>query len=299
MARRYSLPFKTLIGTEIEILPWHYRTGGDDWIRIEHEGAIPSWDYLTNLEFSRDLRIDGDKARTACGLGLDAELDLVVTLISQSSRFRSVVYRGEVANGSSTQAISFKAPSDALAESVRLETEVILATRQESSDEFAPSMAGSRLFSEFAVFAIEGTRSRMPIEIAAFGSQLAWLNAPMAPWFVSFGSGDLHAPVMRDLRVFLNSDQPAYAVPAQNADPLLVGLISSDVAASLIGSALDDADFVSGSTDYGEESIGQAAAHLLGICFPSLARQDVAQLARENPARFMAAIRSSLVISDV
>jgi hypothetical protein len=181
---------------------------------------------------------------------------------------------------------------------VRLETEIVLAGHPAPVGEFAPTQPGSRLFTEVSVFAIEGTRSRMPTEMASFASQLPWLNAPNAPWFVYCGVGDLHAPVMRELRVYLNADQPRYAEPATKADPLLVGLINADVAASVIGIALEDDEFVGGGSDYAEESLGQVAARLLGLCFPFSQRSEVAQIARESPARFVAVIRSALVSGD-
>jgi hypothetical protein len=288
--RRYSLPFKTLVGTEMVLGAWHYRIGSGDWLRAE--AGVAGWDYLAQLEFHRDIEVDGLRARNACGLESETPVDIVVTAHCPAARFRQIVYRTLVPEGSWAGAMTFAIPSTEIAEQIRLDTEIILKGERPAAARLTARYPGSRLFSESIQLEIEGTRSRMPLESASFARQLSYLRAPRAHWYVDCGSGDLHAPVMRGLRVYLNSDQPGFAVAAQRGEQTILAMLKADIARNLLETALADDSFQAGNLDFGEGSLGEAAVRVLRLCFRDMKPSDVLALARRDPSRFQAIVVS-------
>lgn len=293
---KYSLPFKTLVGPEVVLGAWHYRIGSGDWLRAE--GGVAAWDYLAQLEFQRAIEVDGVRARSACGLGPQTAIDAVVTAQCPVARFRKVVYRTAIPNASWTASIAFAVPSAELAEQMRLDTEIVLSAERATAERLTARYAGSRLFHESIQVDLEGALSRMPLESASFTHQLSYLGAPRAPWYVDCGNGDLHAPVMRALRVYLNSDQPKFALAAKNGDGTLLAVLKADIARNMLEAALADDSFKAGDFDFAEGTLGEAAARVLRLCFPDMKPSDVLSLARRDASRFHATVISHLNQND-
>lgn len=294
--RRYSLPFKTLVGPEVVLGAWHYRLGSGDWLRAEV--GVPGWDYLAQLEFHRAIEVDGRRARSACGIESKTPIDAVVTVHCPTARFRQVVFRTPIPEGSWTGSITFALPSAELAEQLRLDTEILLTGERAPAERLTARYAGSRLFHESIQVEIEGARSRMPLESASFTHQLSYLGAPRAPWYVDCGSGDLHAPVMRALRVYLNSDQPQFADAARQGDQTVLAMLKADIAQNMLEVALGDDSFRAGNLDFSEGTLGEAAARILRLCFRDTKPGDVLALARRDPSRFKAVVVSHLNQND-
>lgn len=296
MPRRYSLPFKTALSSEIVLGAWHYRVGSGDWLRAE--GGVAGWDYLAQLEFRREISIDAPSARRACEVEPRVPLELIVTAHSAAARFRAVVFRAPLTERPWSGFAEFPVESTHLAEQLRLDTEIILAKARGDARPFTARYTGSRLFTDSSSIDIEGRRGRMPLELTSFAQQLIWLDAPRAPWYVDCGSGDLHAPIMRDLRVFLNSDQPAFTASAQRGDETTLTLLRADIARQLLETALEDEAFRTGAEDYPEGSLGEAALNVLRLCFRDMKPTDVLTLARRNGGKFQGMIASRFSRND-
>jgi hypothetical protein len=296
MSKRYSLPFKTVIGAEIVLESWHYRIDAGEWLRAD--SGVAGWDYLTQLEFYREMKLDGVRVRSVCDLEPTTPLELIVTAHCPAARFRRVAYREAIPGESWERSITFAMPSQEIAEGLRLETEIILMRARPTAARFSARYLGSRLFSESVQIDLEGVQSRMPLEYARFSQQLPWLDAPMAPWYVDCGTGELHAPVMRDLRVFLNSDQPAFVSAAQHGDIHIIALLKAEIARQLLQTALADDEFLSGNTDYEEGTLGQAAIRVLRLCFRDRKPAEVLNIARQNANRFQAMLISRFNHND-
>jgi hypothetical protein len=250
-------------------------------------------DYLTMLEFHRDVAVDTLLVRQACGLEDATPIALVVTVHSPVARFRRVlVCHSLLEEASSSIPVYFEVPSAEVAGHLRLDTEIVLMRRAATRTRFAAHLAGSRLFSETVAIEIEGTASRMPLEVASFARQLTWLNAPRAPWHVDCGSRDLHFPVMHDLRVYLNADAPSFLDGVTRGDRALHALLKAEVAKRMLESAFEDADFLGGIRDFGDGTMGQAAVRILRLCFGDMTPKDVSVIAARDPGKFEAAIRS-------
>ena len=244
------------------------------------------------LEFRREVAVDTLPARQACALTHDAPLALVVTVHSTAARFRRVLARQVLSERGIVDPRSFEVPSAEIAGRLRLDTEIVLTSGAAMRERFVAHLAGSRLFGETVTIEIEGAGSRMPMEVASFTGQLAWLNAPRAPWHVDCGSRDLHFPVMHDLRVYLNADAPVYLESLTRGEPTLHALLKADIAKRMLESAFEDSDFLQGISDFGEGTMGQVAVRILRLCFGEMTPKDAQVLAERDPGKYDAMIRS-------
>ena len=296
--RRFSLPFKDLIGTEIEPGAWHYRASSGDFLTVSEE--IPGWDYLRRLEFRRDVVVDGTQVAASCDLPHDASVELVVTAHSPAARFRRVVFRsGSLPRSRRVVEAQFVlANSCELSRELRLDTEVLLSKAGSLKKALVANLAGSRLFGDTFRICLEGRGARMPVEMADLGSQIPGLIAPDAPWHVLLETPDMHAPVMQSLRVFLNSRDTPVATAARTGDVRVLSLLKADVARRLLIVALQDEEFVANPDVYADGSTGEAARRLLRVCFKELSPQLVQTFAISEPARFESLIQSAMNLSD-
>ena len=296
--RRFSLPFKDLIGTEIELGAWHCRASSGDFLTVGDE--IAGWDYVKSLEFRRDVVIDGAQVAASCDLPLDAGVVLVVTAHSPAARFRRVVFRSSSLPRSRkvVEANFALANSYELSRELRLDTEVLLSKVGSSQKALVANLVGSRLFGDTIRISLEGGGARMPVEMADLGCQIPGLTAPDAPWHVLLETSDMHAPVMQSLRVFLNSRDTPVARAARDGDVRVLSLLKADVARRLLLVALQDDEFLANPDLYAEGSTGEAARRLLRVCFKDLSPQLVQTFASSEPARFESVIQSAMSLPD-
>jgi hypothetical protein len=285
-----------VLPTDITLGNWHFEREPGFPVRVEK--SIAGWDYLMKLTLQREISLHYERVLKACGLDERSELRLIVTAHSPPARHRAVCYRSPpLSSKRKVESVVCQIESSALAGEVQLHTELILTKTVGVKKPFLAHLPGSRMFSESTTIELEGTSSRMPMEVAKFSEHLSWLGAPRAAWFISCGTADLHSPIMRELRVYLNSDEPAFADAARRADPMLVSLIGADTARQILRSALKDEEFLAGSRDYEEGSLGQAAVRLLSRCFVAQAANDVRDLAERDAAKFNAAIQSAMNVT--
>jgi hypothetical protein len=291
MTRRFALPFRTALATDVEPSVWHYELEPDVPLMIGT--SIPSWDYLKPLKLQREVLVHTERLRTACGLNSGNEIRLVVTIHSPQSRYRAVHYQsGPLGGERSAESVRCVIDSANLAGDLIIDTEVVLMSGAEARKPFLAHLPGSRLFSERVVVGLEGSSSRMPTETAKFSDQIAWLGAPRAPWYVSCAAANLHAPVMSALRLYINAEEPSFAEAARRADPLVVTLLGADVTRRIILAALGDEQFVRETHDYEEGTLGEVAGRLLGMCFVGRDPAAVKAMAEREGAKFDAMIQS-------
>src|ERR1700733_3583936 len=243
MSRRFALPFRTALASDVELGAWHYEL--EPGVPIRVEGAIRGWDYLMNLRLLCEVIVHSQRLRATCGLAADSEIRVVVTVHSPQARYRAAHYRSNpLIADHAAESILCEIPGTNLAGDILIDTEVILTKSPGTRKPFLAYLPGSRLFTDRVVVELEGSSSRMPMEVAKFSEQLGWLAAPRAPWYVSCEVADLHAPVMKALRVYLNSEEPAFAEAARRADPFVVTLLGADVTRRILLAALNDHEFL-------------------------------------------------------
>jgi hypothetical protein len=292
MAKRYALPFRTALSTDVELSVWHYEREPDVPVKIGT--SIPGWDYLMPLKLRREAIVNAARLRTSCGLSQNIEIRLVVTVHSPQSRYRAVHYLSNpLGDDRNTESVRCAIDSANLAGDFIIDTEVVLMRSAGPRKAFVAHLAGSRLFADRLIVELEGSSSRMPTELAKFSEQLAWLKALRAPWYVSCVL-NLHAPVMNGLRVYVNSEEPSFAEAARRADPHVVTLLGADVTRRILLAALNDDEFLNEAHDYAEGSLGEVAARLLSACFGNLDPAAVKAIAEHDGAKFDAIIQSSM-----
>ena len=296
-SRKYSPPFRDLTGSEVTLGAWHLKTDGGEPLRLDSE--IPGWDYLRKVELCRQVTVDGTKVAATCDLPDSAAFALVVTAHSTSSRFREVVFRSpEIARCSTDIYIEFSLDSSQLSREVRLDTEVLLVASPPARSPFVATRPGSRLYMESSHIDLEGSGSRLPIELADLGGEIPGLAAPGAAWHVLLETTDLHAPTMRSLRVLLNRQEQRVVEAAQSGDVVLLSLLSADVARRILSLAISDDEFQTNPDDFEEGTTGEAARRLMKLCFPGLSPASVLAIAVSSPARYESVIQSCTRIGD-
>jgi hypothetical protein len=261
--------------------------------------SLDGWDYRTSVEFQRTVFVDGGKLFAACELPDAAEVLLVVTARCPASRFRRSVYRSKPLDRSRTEcSIAFRIDGGLLSQELVLDTELILAGAIKSKSPFVATMPGSRLHQESVSVVLEGSGSRLPVEVADLASQVPGLRAPAARWYILLEDADLHAPLMGKLRVLVNSAQVGTVEQVRGADALTLSLLASDTARRVLGAALRDDEFVDDPAGYPDGSIGSCARNLLALCFPGDSARSVHTLMNADPGRFEATVQSSVRVSD-
>jgi hypothetical protein len=291
MRRRFSLPFRTALSTDIVLGAWHHEAEPGLPIRVGK--SIAGWDYLTPIKLQREVQVHHGRVIASCGLDRQAQVFLVVTVHSRPARYRSVCHRSApLCAERITESISFVLNSAELAGEITIDTELVLGSATTDRKPFIAHLTGSRLFTDSVTIELEGSSSRMPMEAVRFGEHLPHLVAPRAAWYVECGVGNLHAPIMRELRVYLNADEPLFLEAARRADPLLVSLLGADTTRQIIQTALNDDEFLRGSHDFAEGTLGETAVRLLQLCFGARRAEDVKAMIQRDAARFDAAIQS-------
>jgi hypothetical protein len=193
--------------------------------------------------------------------------------------------------------VDFSIEGHFLSDNLTVATELLLVKSPIERQRFIAHLAGSRLFTEEASIRIEGTGSRMPVELVSFKSRMPWLSASRAPWHIECSDADLGAPVMRELRVFVNADEPSFAEPAIHGDPIVISVLGANVAIRLLRIALRDEAFVRSEEVYVQGSIADAAKSLAALCFPIHSLVEIASLAEDRPAQFESMIYSALNVT--
>jgi hypothetical protein len=298
VGRRFSLPFKTAVGHEVTLGAWHVRMdAGADYLLMGD--AIAGWDYRAHLQFHRFMTVDREKLNATCELPAGADVAAVVIARSPAARFRKAVWSSAVgAYGVSEHSVEFELDGALLSQEVVLDTELILSGAVTGSSPFVAKRPGSRLHQEQARVVIEGSASRLPVEISDLSVNVPGLNAPCARWFIQLEDADLHAPVMGKLRVLLNAAMTTTVELARAGDPLTLSLLAADTARRLLGAALRDDEFLGDPRGFNEGSIGDAASNLLALCFPGESAAAVQTLMTSDPGRFEATIQSCVKVGD-
>jgi len=293
-----ALPYRTATWDSMKLGAWHFR--GADGMFVRLETAIGGWDYDLDLALTRTFQLDAARLRDECGLSHDAVLQVCVVVSSQSARYRSCVWRSRaMAEQAADGTIEFVVSGTMLAETISLTTEVVLLASDKIADPFVAHLPGSRLLSDEVTTQLEGTGSRFPVESVDFDVSLSYLRAPHALWYLSWSRGDLAAPAMRDVRLYLNSRHKALLAAATNGDAHLVAMLSVDVARQLIAGALDSDEFMLDPASFPDGSTGDVARRLIQACFPHRTLREIQSMRAASPAKFEALVQSGAGAADV
>lgn len=271
------------------------------WSRAVSDGTdelppeMPDWDYDTVLELRRSVRIDGLRARTACGLGVDAELDLAVVWTASSSALRGRVWRVSVPDRDAFEVdVGFKLPGAELGGRLDLETCLTLRSSSGDTSVAAPTRPGSVLWRDRYSVILQGDAVLFPLAVHDF-HDLAYPTG--AAWHLELGH-DLEAAALGSILLLANSRREAVtqalaaAGNPTDADRRVLSTIRSEVLRALVERAVVDEGFDT-DVDYPVGSVGALLAAVLRITFPDTDLEDLRRQRAYEPILFTTRIQAA------
>lgn len=266
----------------------------DSWrlAGVDDAGVIRGWDYSMPLSFSRTLRLVPSAIRTATGLERGTVLRAAVAWVT-----RAGVTLGGVAvsqdfslSGDAEIAVdlSFPLRSTTLAQTLALDTVIVLAVPATDSAPTAAYVPGSKLWDDRVTFILEGTSPRLPIAAADFGRHPS--RQADASWFVWTSNDWLHLHPSAGISVFVNraKRELVAALGARRPDPiarLLQSTFRQDVGRILMDRCLDEPEFTD-ATDLQPGSAGYSLRATFRQLFPGRTIEAIRSMRRDEPAAY-------------
>jgi hypothetical protein len=184
-----------------------------------------------------------------------------------------------------------------LAESVRLETYVVLQRGGKDSAVLAARRPGSILWRDTTTLVLEGRATRFPTELCDFDEH-GWLPTE-AGWYLDWDPVDLHRTAMGGVRLLVNSRHTHVRRAIEGNHPdgsarAIRAAIHHDVGRVLITGCLTSDEFVANPRAFDEGSIGQAVHRLLVALFDGETVKSLATRFRTEPWRFECELQDRL-----
>jgi hypothetical protein len=273
-----AYPYRRPPGDVVASGPW-LRVNGDSLDELPLD--LPDWDYGTVLHLRRPMRVDGLRAREACGLSPDSAVTLTVVWAAANSALRGQAWQGLVpaVDGAELE-IDFELAGDELGGRLDLETGLILRAAGPGTSASAPSRPGSVLWREVHSVMLQGDAVLFPLAIVDF-EQVRYPSG--AAWHLEL-SEDLDSQALGSILLLANKRRPIVTSALQNAgdptdaDRLVLSAVQSEVIRSLVERAVVDEDF-DPEAGYATGTVGALLASVLRATFPD---RDLVALRRER-----------------
>jgi hypothetical protein len=157
---------------------------------------------------------------------------------------------------------------------------------------------GSILWEDRVRVALEGTSSRFPTEVVNFNTA-SWAPYGGAGWFLSWNRDELREPLLRNVRLFVNSTHTGIVAAVQAALPtpeqaMIRSAIYYDVGRQLIRGALENVEFVEDSHAYPNGSTGKAILSMINLLFPADTPASLRSTMRTRPEYFDSVLQGLL-----
>jgi len=287
VARVIMLPYLTPSLERVRITSWQQRVNEET---IPLQEILPHWDPGTPLNLSTTVEVDIQAVREDCRLTSTDTLRIVLVWYSSGTGLRG---RGDYVdindiNASRPLTLTIFLPGELLADEVRVEMQLLLASPGKSSFELSPKRPGSILWSEGKTMALEGLASRFPIEMISF-SKNYWLPENAA-WYLEWDPFDLEQLALRTMRFYINEDnakiKKAVTNPTTEVDELVRDVIEFDVGRAMIMGALENDSFVRHPDPYADGSVGSYVQRLIWTLFSNEGWEGIVYSHQQNRSRF-------------
>ncbi|GGK97037.1 hypothetical protein [Nocardia jinanensis] len=290
------LPYRTASEGCVKAADWCLLIDGDE---IPLPEAYPNWDYQTNLNLCRELRIDRSRVLKESGLAPDTELVVAALWTSTGSKLRGTLQRAVVPESGVIE-LSGTVVGSHLGGTVLLDTVLVLSRRRHGHDRpVAPRRAGSVMWSDRTQIRLQGDAPQFPIAIVDFVKT----NYPeTAAWHLEIGPG-LDSATMGSLLLLVNEQYPMITEALQRAgkptpqDRMALAMIHADVARIMVEYALRHPEF-DGAADYLDETIGATLQELLVRLFPGRSLADIRLRAEQAPNVFASELQSAVKVFE-
>lgn len=288
-----ALPYKIPAASRILASPWLLVIGQAELGELPNE--IPEWDYNTDLQISRRVRLDLPAIYSDAELPPSTPLHTTVVWESSGSRQRRRAFQ-QLVDGRHEIDIDCTLYGSEIGGTLTIRTIVCLAeSRSLPVAPFTAHLAGSVLWDESTTVRLEDDAPQFPVTIIDF----ALTNLPeQSTWFVQI-AGDLDSAAMGSLLLCINQSNGAVAAAFENAstasaDQLAtIRSVHADVARQLVEHALSDADF-DHDVDYPDESLGRMLQSLVQRLFPDQDVQDLRVRRNTLPTLFSAEVQGAV-----
>jgi hypothetical protein len=267
--------------------------------------VLPHWDVNSNLSLLRRISIDVRLLAARCGLNRSDKVRACAVWRSSGTALRGAGSFSELALSEQRQVAILRAeiPGYLLAGDLQVHTLIVLGEARSGGRPLAARRAGSILWDDRVVVALEGSASRFPVEVLDFNA-VNW--APyQAGWFLSWNKDDLEMPFLRNVRLYLNSSRPAIIAAVRSSNPsgeqkAIRSAIYYDVGRQMIRGALQSEELVESPESFPEGSTGDALLRLFRVLFGSDMPSAWRSTMRERPEHFDSLLQGSLkVFEDV
>jgi hypothetical protein len=263
--------------------------------------VLPHWDSNAKLSLLRRVSVDMHSLATHCRLDRSDKIRACAVWRSTGTALRGRGASVELAVHQHRQDAVLQAEitGHLLAGDLHLHSVIVLSETRARSRPLSARLAGSVLWDERSVVALEGSASRFPMEMLDFNAT-HW--APyQAGWYLAWNKDDLQIPFLRNIRLYLNSMQPAVAAAVRSTNPTseqqaIRSAIYYDVGRQLIRGALQSEDLLDSPADFSEGSTGHALLRLMRMLFPSEALSGLRSTMVERSEYFDSMLQASLKV---
>lgn len=275
------------------MLDWRLAQGSS---LVELPSALPGWDSTMDIHAAVSLTVDVPGVYEDCQLGGDAVLRLGLGWTSSFTRLSGVGMQIDLRlDGAKTDCyLEAAVPGSMLGRSAELAVHLLLHTPSKlTQPQLAPSAQGSRLAVLGRRLTIEGAGPRFPTEIIDFASTRF---PDAASWALYWDPNDLRQTVEGDIRLYINSRNPAVVRAVTRSEPEDYGLreaLRYDLAQQMILGALRSDEFVEAPASFERGTVGAAVRGMLSLYFPNQTVWEVGALARK-PETFIPKLQAAL-----
>lgn len=273
-----------------------------DWMLQDEEGLrklpehLPYWDYQTDLDVERMVRVRADEVREQAALPVSAVLRMVVEWYASASQSAGLACAETVVDG---RRMTLKARLHGvdLGGRLRLSTRLVLASDTETAEPFVVSRAGEVLYEDRYEVHLQGDSGRLPVSVIDFAANDL---DPNARWWLDVHS-DPTVPYSGAVRLYLNKADAELIQTAQRAanpshtQKRLLEWLHADVARQLVECALRR-EWIDVQQEFSDDpdSLGSAVASLTSLLFEEHSLEELATLKETDPGRFAARLQGAL-----
>jgi len=296
MIRVNTFPYLTVDPHAIRGTPWKLESGSNKKLT----GFMNDWDSSNTLELRRSLLVDGYRVATTSGAGERPEIVAVASWRGGHTYIRGSSDKVSVELNNSRQRIdlSMSVPGDQVADTLHLQTTLVLSKPGKRADELSAKMPGSLLWIDPdenpSVVQFQEGVSRFPISAVDFVEMEMGDNK--ACWFLDWRPDALDIPALYNLRLYINKANSRFhnAITAKEPsqeDHMMRSVLRVGIARELLRGALELEKKIEGRS-YEIGSTGHMLLGLIGAHLKPFELADLVKLYKNEPGRFDVILQS-------
>lgn len=295
MAKRKPIPpYLTLPKDAIHADPvegWELLVDDNQDRIVGDKDLFPSWDsslnFILRRRFICDPQVFDDHLEIPSGR---ASYQFVVRLETAGGLVSQVVFKKELAPDDSTFEVLIAPDSRWLSKDIVVSCSLVVASVQGHLGALSPSHPGSRVWSQTWSAKLEGGRTRLPIEIISFRTQLHDLAIPNALLHVSVAD-DPQLEFEQAVCVYLNSDHPRFVADFERGEKSATAMVWDSVVRQVLSAALSEALDDEGQATP-EGTFGAQLAVWIESIFPGESRRTLHAMRKDSSGLFESRIQS-------